>query len=238
MRDAAVGHMLVSVGALSALFALLAVFDQSWELVYLWLGIGLLAQAWECLLPAHAHALTFAIDAPPDGLPDRSISMSVVTFLHSVFVPVVAMLHAGFLDGVAGVIVAILILLAAQYRLAYSSWAANRHSFMGFPSSWGVLVFYFHAFDATAVAAILMIGLGMILGLLPIAWPHPLRSERWPTLTRAVTAVWLIAAAATLWLGLPATALAKTIFLAAAAYGLALAVLMAREQTPSAGPQV
>ena len=146
--------MLVSAGALSALFALLAVFDQSWELAYLWLGIWLLAIAWESLLLPH----TPPIDAVQGGLPDRSASMTVVTFLHTVFVPVVAMLHAGFLDGVAGVIVAILIVLSEQYRLAYTDWGAHRHSFTGLPASWGVLAFYFHAFDATPVAAILTIG--------------------------------------------------------------------------------
>jgi phosphatidylserine synthase len=242
VRGAAFSHILVSVGVLSALFALLAVFDQSWELVFAWLGLGILAQIAAILLPP---PLLTSPEQPPSVLSSHELStrslavrnyassLEVVSFLHNVFVPVVAMLHAGFLDGVAGVVVAGLILVSAQYRQANTDAGAQRDSFIGLPAAWGVVAFYFHAFDATPAAAFLAIGLGIILGLMPFAFPHPLQTLRWASMSRAISAIWLVTAAVVLWHGFPATVPAKAILLVAATYGIGLAVLLAQDPVSS-----
>ena len=215
MRRALFAHLLMSVGVLSALFALLAVFDQSWELVYGWLGISLIVQGIQSiwLPPVQSD------ETDSESLGQHDPIATVLTCCSTVLVPIVAMLHAGFLDGLAGVIVAALVILAALYRMAFQSSAAVSH-FHGLPASWSVIGFYLHAFDATPPVAGVIIGLGIVLGLIPRNWPHPLHSEWWPTLTRAVAALWLAAAAITLVHGFPGTPAAKTIFLAAIAYGL------------------
>jgi phosphatidylserine synthase len=226
VNSGAIRHLLGSVGVLSALFAVLAVFDQSWETVYAWLGLGILVQIWDCF------------EAKPRRLPEPTAgavqSLSIIAFLNSVFVPVVAMLHAGFLDGIAGVVVGGLILLSAQYRLCFLR-SSERAPFTGFPAVWSIVGFHLHAFDATPAAAILAIGLGIVFGLLPLNWPHPLWSRRWPLLTRAVAVVWLVTAAAALWHGFPATTAAKAVFVAAGIYGALLTVLLAREKPATAG---
>jgi phosphatidylcholine synthase len=217
----ALGHLVAAVGAFSALSALIAIFDQSWELVYAWLGVGLLCEGADNLLWSTADTDS------SEGAISRPIL--VVTFLNSVFVPVIAMYHAGFLDGWFGIFVAVVIIWAAQFRLAYHPWTGPTATFVGFPAAWSIVGFNLHAFDATPMAAVLIIGVTIIIGLVPLHWPHPLHANRWPHLTRALVAVWFGTAAATLLHGFPATPTSKAIFLAAVAYTVALAALTFRQ---------
>lgn len=216
------------------MMALLAVFDQSWEYVYGWLGLALLTQA--------ASARDFAVltlidhDEPPEteAAGPQLRPAAIVAFLTGVFVPVVAMLHAGFLDGIAGAAFGGVILLAALYRIVFiPQKPVDGARIVGFPAAWNIVGFYLHAFDATPLASILAIGLGIVLGLVPLGWPHPLFSERWPAMTRVIVLIWLMTAACTLWYGFPATSLAKSILLAIAIYGLILTAWIARTPAPA-----
>jgi phosphatidylcholine synthase len=230
VRRDMIAHFLGAAGVVCALLALLAVFDQAWEQVYGWLGLALIVQA--------AGADEAALLPLPDSvdLPDLEEDVrhapiaAIAAFLTTVFVPVVAMLHAGFLDGLAGAAVASIIMLSALYRLAFIEQPANNASrSLGLPAAWSIIGFYLHAFDATPMAAVLAIGLGIVLGLLPLNWPNPLRSERWALLTRALVVVWFVTAAYALVHGFQATAsITKAILLAATAYGLVLTALLAR----------
>ena len=231
MRRVMVAHFLASTSVVGALLALLAVFDQAWENVYGWLGLALILQTAgsddAALLP-----LPVSVDRPDieeDVLPVPIAA--IASFLTAVFVPVIAMLHAGFLDGLAGAAVASIIMLSALYRIGFVERPGiNGSRFLGLPAAWSIIGFYLHAFDATPLAAVLAIGLGIVLGLVPLSWPNPLSSERWPQLTRALVVVWFATAAYALTQGFQATApITKAILLGTAAYGLLLAALMARK---------
>jgi phosphatidylcholine synthase len=223
VRRAHLAHLLLAVGVLCALFAVLAIFDQAWEYTYGWLGLALGIQAIDPATLGGQGRLS------AERTEDTGAA-AIVAFLNSVFVPVLAMLHAGFLDGWGGILVACVVLLAALYRAAfYEPSGLSVPYFLGMPAIWSVLGFYLHAFDATPLVAVLLIGLCIVMGLLHYRWPNPIRSPRWTTATRTITGVWALTAAITLWNGLPASATAKGVFLAAALYGAALTVLVARE---------
>ena len=216
MNGAALRAVLIATGALSALLAVLAIFDQMWELVYGWLGLALLTEA----------ALLYGRAPPNDELSMASTNehrvLGAIALLTSVFVPLVALLHAGFLDGIPGAILAGLVMLSAVHRLGSRDWAAPVTQFEGFPAAWGVAGFMLHAFDATPFAATLAIGTMVALSTLPVSWPHPLQSRILPAITRWVAAAWSAAAASTLWHGFPAAGSAKAVMLAAVFFGAAL----------------
>ncbi|MFX8899396.1 hypothetical protein ABTN01_20220, partial [Acinetobacter baumannii] len=77
-------------------------------------------------------------------------------------------------------------------------------------------------FDATPLAAVLAVGLALVLSLIPFLWPNPLHSARWRVLTRTLLALWVGTSAFTLLHGFPATPLAKALLLACALYGVML----------------
>lgn len=241
MRREMIAHFIGAAGVLCAMLGLLAVFDQAWEQVYGWLGVTLMIQA--------AAGRDATLRSPPEplelhgeGETKPAVSVSpIANFLTMAFVPVIAMLHAGFLDGLTGVAVAALIMLVALYRLAFIVQPPEYEArFVGLPATWGVIGFYLHALDATPLAAVLAIGLGIVLGLAPLNWPNPLHSERWPLLTVGMVVMWFATAAYALFHGFQAMpSITKAILLGIAAYGLLLTALMARVTVPPAtsGPK-
>jgi phosphatidylcholine synthase len=218
------GHALHAASILVAYVAMLAVFDQAWETLYGWLGVALILQGID-----DALGFSHGGDDDQNTALVRTDSGYLVWFLTTVFVPVIALLHAGFLDNIGGTLVAGLILLGAFYRFAFQATDLRSGAFVGLPAAWAVVAFLLHAFDATPVAAVLTIGLVLVLNLVPIPWPHPLLAERWQVQTRAVAALWLFAAAVTLWRGFPADQWAKAIFIGCAVYAVIWVITSPRE---------
>jgi phosphatidylcholine synthase len=219
LQQGLIEYILVAVGALAALGATQAAVAASWEHVFIWLGVGAAVE--------FADGLKVPDDEPStvSGLagimtPDVTVASPnrAVSFLNSVFVPVIALLQAGFLDGWLGFVVAILILWSALYRMSYLSWGHRTRSYVGFPAAWGVVAFYLHAFDATQGAAALIAGIVMIAALLQVPWPHPTRTAYWPLATRALLVIWFLTAGAVLRHGFPASPVEKAILVFCGAY--------------------
>jgi hypothetical protein len=218
------GYVVVGLGGLSALLAMASVLEQAWERVYISLGFGLL------LVSAYRVFLIRFSNDPDIEVLNRPLV--VITFINAVFVPVMAMYHAGFFDGWLGLFVAAVILWSAYYRLAFHHRPDEARTFVGLPSAWAVVGFYLSAFDATPVAAMTIAGLVVVLCLVPIQWPHPFYAKRFPLLTRAVLLLWIGVAAVTLLTGFPAAPRAKTLLLAALAYGLVLSAYTFQRRKP------
>jgi phosphatidylcholine synthase len=199
-------------GFILGYLGLLAILDQAWELLYLYLGLALVLQsvaAWVELGRHHSETAfsTYAAHA--------------ARFATSVVVPTVALIHAGFLEEVTGWAMALLVVAAALYRLAFHLPSRDlAPTMIGLPAVWSIVAFLLHAFDATPMASVVAIGCVLVLTLVPIHWPHPFYVDRWKAASRAVTAIWIIAALVTLVRGLPADGAAKAIFLFCPAYAV------------------
>ncbi len=222
------GHALHAANVLVSYVAMLAVFDQAWETLFGWLGLALILQGIDDVRLTSLQT----VDSE-DGALLQADPGYLVWFLTSVFVPVIALLHAGFLDNVAGSVVAGLILIAAFYRVGFQARERSVGSFNGVPAGWAVVAFLLHAFDATPVAAVLVIGLVLVLNLVPLPWPHPILAAHWQTQTRAVAALWLVTAAVTVWRGFPAEQWAKAIFIGCAIYAVVWVVATLRTTSHS-----
>jgi phosphatidylcholine synthase len=219
---AALVHLFTALGSVCALFATLAALAGAWEQVFAWLGLALLIDGLDG---------TFARMANVAGrLPRFSGDRLdlVVDYVTYVFVPALALLQAGHLSGPVGLGLASLILLSSLFHFSDTQSKTEDYSFVGFPAIWNIVAFYVFAFQMQAWLTGLVVLACVALTFVPLPWAHPLRTPGlWP-LTLAITALWCIAAFFTIWSGFPATPLEKWIFFAAAAYGLALALLRRR----------
>lgn len=211
------------ISVIGSLFALLAVLDYAWERVYVWLGVALVA-----------HALEVLLDSGGDeaGIADLELVSSAAMFLACVFVPAVAMLQAGFLDGVAGVGLAVLVVLSAVYRWAYVV-IPDDGVVAGLPASWGILAFLLHAFDASPVNAALAIGVALIVSLLPFYSLHPLYARHRPRWMAVAVAASVAAALWTVLLGFPAPHIAQGVFISTVVCLAVLSIEVARRRRSS-----
>jgi len=220
---AALVHLFTALGAVCALLATRAVLSAAWEQVFGWLGVALIIDGIDGTLARLAHVKARLPRFSGDRLD------LVIDYVTYVFVPVLALLQAGFLgSGGWGAVLGSIILVSSLFHFSDTGSKSEDHCFIGFPAIWNIVAFYAFAFSMPTWASALLVLVCSGLTFVPLRWAHPLRTPMlWP-ITFAMTAVWMLAAFITVWSGFPAGSFTKGFLLLAAAYGAALALLSQR----------
>jgi phosphatidylcholine synthase len=220
---AALVHLFTSLGAVCALLATCAALSAAWEQVFGWLGIALIIDGIDGTFARLADVKTRLPRFSGDRLD------LVIDYMTYVFVPAIALLQAGFLGGAGwGVVLGSIILVSSLFHFSDTESKSDDHCFVGFPAIWNIVAFYIFAFRMPVWAVALLVLACVALTFVPMRWAHPLRTPLlWPV-TFALTGLWTVVAAVTLWSGFPAGPFAKAVLLLAAAYGVGLALLRSR----------
>ena len=215
---AALVHLFTALGVVCALFAVLAMMDGDWELLFVWLGIAFLIDGIDGIFAR----LVDVVDRLPRFSGDRlDLVIDYVTY---VFVPAVALVAAGFLPGATGLTLAALILLSSLYHFSDLESKADDMSFVGFPAIWNVVEFYVFAFSLPSTVAMGVVATCIVLTFVPLRWVHPVRVATLRSVTVIATLAWSAAAVATLWFGFDATPVwAQVVFIGVLLYGVTLA---------------
>jgi phosphatidylcholine synthase len=222
MWAAALVHVFTALGAVCALLAMHAVFSGAWEAAFAWLGVALVIDGVDGTLARKAKVHFWLPRFSGDRLD------LIIDYLTYVFVPALALLQAGFLRGAWGLALAGFILLSSLFHFSDTASKADDHSFVGFPAIWNLVAFYVFAFRMSETAAALLVLTCALLTFVPLEWAHPMRTPRLRPLTVTATAVWGVAAAATLIAGFPAPLWAQLPLLTVAAYGIGLTIYARR----------
>jgi phosphatidylcholine synthase len=222
MWPAALVHLFTAMGIVCGLMAILAVFSGSWVALFCWLGLALVIDGIDGIFARMAKVKHHLPRFSGDRLD------LVIDYVTYVFVPVVALLQAGFLTGTAGLVLAGMALLSSLFHFSDTESKADDYSFVGFPAIWNAVAFYVFALGlppwATAAVVLVCVGLTFV----PLKWAHPLRTAALRPLTMVAMALWGLAAALTLLSGFPAGPLEKGILLLTGAYGVALTLWSGR----------
>jgi Phosphatidylserine synthase len=192
---AALVHLFTALGAVAALFALLAVADRNWEQVFLWLGIALVIDGIDG---------TFArLAKVNERLPRFSGERLdlVVDYVTYVFIPAYALLVAGFLQGTLGLIMAAAILVSSLFHFSDLENKAEDYSFVGFPAVWNIVAFYIFVFQVSSLVAAGVTAVFVGLTFVPMKWVHPFRVTRWRAAVILSCLAWAVAATAAGWRG-------------------------------------
>jgi phosphatidylcholine synthase len=211
-------HLFTALGAVCGLLAALAAFDGAWERMFAWLGLALFIDG----IDGSFARLTKVEERLPRFSGER-IDL-VVDYVTYVFVPALALVRAGFLDGPAGLVLAAAILLSSLYHFADLASKGDDYSFIGFPAVWNLVAFYLFALSVPQWATYLLVAACVVLTFVPMRWVHPLRVIRLRLLTLAITLGWAVAAIATVWEGFPARGASLLMLIVAAAYLIGLAL--------------
>jgi phosphatidylcholine synthase len=222
MWPAALVHLFTAMGIVCGLMAILAVFAGAWVAVFGWLGLAVVIDGVDGTFARMAKVKRHLPRFSGDRLD------LVIDYVTYVFVPVVAMLQAGFLQGGAGLVLASMVLVSSLFHFSDTESKADDYSFVGFPAIWNAVAFYVFALDLPqwAAGAVVLVCSG--LTFVPLKWAHPLRTAAFRPVTMAAMVLWGIAAASTLLSGFPAGALEKGILLLTGAYGVALTLWSGR----------
>ena len=117
----------------------------------------------------------------------------IIDYANYVIVPCWFFIHADLLPAEDALWLASLPLLASAYGFCQKEAKTSDHFFLGFPSYWNIVAFYFYILRSPPWINAFAILLLSILVFVPIKYIYPSRSPHFRILTNSVGILWAIA---------------------------------------------
>ena len=188
-------HLLTASGAVFAMLAMLEAVQGDWATMFFWLVVAFAVDGIDGPL---ARATDVKTNAPRiDG-----VLLDLIIDYHTyVFIPAFALFTSGLLPGWTGWFAIILITFTSALYFADSRMKTSDNSFSGFPGCWNMLVLVLFALEPNFTAILIMVSLLALAMFFPIKFVHPVRTERWRTVTLPATFLWTFFAGWAAWVG-------------------------------------
>jgi len=124
----------------------------------------------------------------------------IIDYLNYVFVPSFFLIRARLLPEADAFWLAALPLLASAYGFCQKEAKTQDHFFLGFPSYWNIVVFYFYVLKTPPWANAFLLIILSFLVFIPIRYVYPSRSPVQQRLTVGLGAIWGILILAIIYL--------------------------------------
>jgi phosphatidylcholine synthase len=172
-------HLYTALGAIVGFFSILAIEQASFRGAFFLMALTVVIDATDGTLARMARV--------KEVLPwfDGSLLDEIVDYLNFVIAPCFLLIHARLLPPEAS-----LPLLASAYGFCQKDAKTADNFFLGFPSYWSIVVFYFYVLKTPLwINAFLIIGLSLLV-FVPIKFIYPSRSPRFRAQTNVLGALW------------------------------------------------
>ena len=186
-------HFLTATGAVFAMLAMLAAVDENWSMMFVWLVVAFFVDGIDGPL---ARKYDTKINAP---IFDGVLLDLIIDYLTYVFVPAYALFKSGLLPGWTGWFAIIVITFASAMYFADNRMKTKDYSFSGFPGCWNMLILVMFALQPNfwiIVALVVVLSAAMFF---PVRFVHPVRTQRWRTVTLPMAAAWTLFAGWAAW---------------------------------------
>jgi phosphatidylcholine synthase len=186
-------HFLTATGAVFAMLAMLAAVDENWSMMFVWLVIAFFVDGIDGPLARKYDTKT---NAP---IFDGVLLDLIIDYLTYVFVPAYALFKSGLLPGWTGWFAIIVITFASAMYFADNRMKTKDYSFSGFPGCWNMLILVMFALQPNfwvIVALVVVLSAAMFF---PVRFVHPVRTQRWRTVTLPMAAAWTLFAGWAAW---------------------------------------
>lgn len=186
-------HLFTATGAVFAMLALIEAANADWAMMFLWLVVAFVVDGIDGPLARKYDVKTHAPRV--DGV----LLDLIIDYLTYVFIPAYALFWSGMLPGLMGWAGLIGITLASAIYFADTRMKTEDCSFNGFPGCWNMFVLVVFALNPPALVTASMVVLLGAAMFLPIKFVHPVRTERWRSLTLPVALAWTFCAGLAAW---------------------------------------
>lgn len=212
-------HLLTASGAVFAMLALLAASERDWAVMFLWLVAALVVDGIDGPL---ARRYEVKKNWPTyDGV----LLDMIIDYLTYVFIPAYALFKSGLLPGWTGWIAIIVITYGSVIYFCDTRMKTRDWSFAGFPACWNMVVIVLFALRPNfwvILAIVVVLAVTMFLNL---KFVHPVRTERWRSVTLPVALLWVGFAGWSAWGNFPQDSLAHWGLLLTSLYLAAAGIL-------------
>lgn len=186
-------HLLTATGAVFAMLAMLEAVDQNWSMMFLWLVVAFFVDGIDGPLARRYDTKT---NAP---IFDGELLDLIIDYLTYVFVPAYALFKSGLLPGWTGWIAIIVITFASAMYFADSRMKTKDYSFSGFPGCWNMLVLVLFAIKPDFWVILTLVAVLAVTMFFPVRFVHPVRTQRWRSVTLPMAIAWTFFAAWAAW---------------------------------------
>ena len=186
-------HMFTATGAVLAMLAMLAAVDEKWDMMFLWLIVAFFVDGIDGPLARKFDVKTNASQI--DGV----LLDLIIDYLTYVFIPAFALFKSGLLPGWTGWVVIILVTFTSALYFSDTRMKTKDNSFWGFPGCWNMVVIVMFALSPD-FWVILGITVVLCIGMFaPVKFVHPVRTQRWRSVTLPMALAWTFFAGWAAW---------------------------------------
>ena len=186
-------HLLTALGAVLAMFAMLAAVEGDCQTMFLWLVLALLVDGID-------GPLARRYDTPKNfPIYDGVLMDLIVDYLTYVFIPAFALFKSGLLPGWTGWLAIIVICYGSVIYFADTRMKTKDKSFAGFPACWNMVILVLFAVEPSQNVILAVVILLTVTMFLNLKFVHPTRTKRWREITLPVSIAWVLFAAWAAW---------------------------------------
>ena len=186
-------HLFTATGAVFAMLAMLEAVKGDWPMMFLWLVVAFVVDGIDGPL---ARKYDVKTNAP---LFDGVLLDLIIDYLTYVFIPAFALFTSGLLEGWTGWATIIVITFTSALYFCDTRMKTKDNSFSGFPGCWNMAVLIFFALQPghwVILTAVVVLAIAMFF---PVKFVHPVRTQRWRTLTLPTALAWTFLAGWAAW---------------------------------------
>jgi len=177
------------------MLALLEAAKGEWAMMFLWLVVALIVDGIDGPLARRYHVKKNA------QVIDGVLLDLIIDYLTYVFIPAFALFQSDLLPGWTGWVAIIAITFTSALYFADSRMKTADNSFQGFPGCWNMAALVFFAVQPAAVVILVAVAFLALAMFTPLKFIHPVRTERWRSLSLPVALVWTALAGWAAWTG-------------------------------------
>lgn len=187
-------HLYTALGAVVAFLAIVFIEQLRFQEAFWLMSLAVLIDATDGTLARAARVKEIIPWFDGDRLED------IVDYANYVVVPSWFFVQADLLPAKDALWIASLPLLASAFGFCRKEAKTSDNFFLGFPSYWNIMAFYFYVFRSPPWINAFAILLLSVLVFVPIKYIYPSRSPHFRSLTNSLGALWGVAVLATIYL--------------------------------------
>jgi phosphatidylcholine synthase len=190
-------HVFTATGAIFGFLALLAVINQNWKWMVIWMVASMLVDGLDGFLARLTKTRVYA--ARYDG----ALMDNIIDYFTYVVVPALFFYVSDVLPPGWGIIIASAILLASAFQFSRTDAKTDDHFFLGFPSYWNIVAIYALILGLSVWVNLVILLLLVILVFIPIKYVYPTRNTYLRGLTLSLIAIYGVMSLWTLFTSFP-----------------------------------
>ncbi|WP_454849394.1 phosphatidylcholine synthase [Rhizobium binxianense] len=177
-------HILTASGSFLAFLGVVAAAEHRFIDMFWWLGLALLVDGIDGPIARKVSVKEVLPNWSGDTLDN------IIDYVTYVLLPAFALYQSGMIGEPWSFAAAGMIVVSSAIYYADTGMKTEEYFFSGFPVVWNMVVFSLFVIDASAVTALIVVLVSVVLTFLPINFLHPVRVQRLRPLNLGIFLLW------------------------------------------------